>query len=140
MFASLSSGLDLGYPSGMLRPRKPIAAGVAALAAFIAATTFFASPACAHPIFLPLDREGSWLAPDKTLHFAGSFALAASWRIEGRSEGEAAAYTISLGVAKEIYDAALKPARFGRGASRKDFLVDVLGTVAGILFIRAIDR
>jgi len=124
----------------MRGPRKSIAAAGAALVAFVAATTFFVSPARARPIFLPLDREGSWLASDKTLHFAGSFAVAASWRVEGRSEGQAAAYTISLGVAKEIYDAALKPARFGRGASRKDLLVDVLGTAAGILFLRAIDR
>jgi len=97
-------------------------------------------PARAERIFLPLDREGPWLASDKTLHFAGSFAVAASLRTEGRDEGSAVGVTLGLGVAKEIYDAAFKPARYGRGASRKDLVVDVLGAAAGILFVRALDR
>ena len=99
-----------------------------------------AAPARAERLFLPLDREGSWFASDKALHFAGSFALAASLRIEGQEEGTAVGVTFSVGVAKEIYDAAFKPARHGRGASRKDLVVDLLGAAAGILFVRAVDR
>jgi uncharacterized protein YfiM (DUF2279 family) len=99
-----------------------------------------AAPARAERIFLPLDREGPWLGSDKTLHFAGSLAIAASLRIEGRDESSALGVTMGLGVAKEVYDAAFKPARYGRGASRKDLVVDLLGAAAGILFVRAIDR
>ena len=99
-----------------------------------------APSARAERLFLPLDREGSWLASDKTLHFAGSFALAASLRIQGQEEGAALGMTFGVGMAKEIYDAAFKPARCGRGASRKDLVVDLLGAAAGILFIRAVDR
>ena len=112
----------------------------AALLVLAAVTAFLAPPARATPFFLPTRQEGSWLASDKTLHVAGSFAIAASWRTEGRSERDAAAYTLSLGVVKEIYDATLKPASLGRGASRKDLVADLLGTAAGLLFIRAIDR
>lgn len=108
---------------------------------FIAATALLFPPgAHGDPLFLPLEREGSWLGSDKTLHFAASFAIAASWRVEGAPEGTAATATISIGVAKEIYDATFRPVRHGRGASRKDLVVDILGTAAGILFIRAIDR
>ena len=113
------------------------------LASLLAASLLAASPvpaAHAERLFLPLEREGSWLGSDKTLHFAGSMAIAASLRVEGRDEGSAVGVTIGLGVAKEIFDAAFKPARQGRGASRKDLVVDLLGAAAGILFIRAIDR
>jgi len=109
------------------------------LAASLAAAAL-APPARAERIFLPLDREGPWLGSDKTLHFAGSLALAASLRIEGRDEGSAIGVTFGLGVAKEVYDAAFKPARHGRGASRKDLVADLLGAVAGIFLVRAIDR
>lgn len=98
------------------------------------------SSARAERFFLPLEREGGWLDSDKTLHFATSFVVAASWRVEGEREGTVAGLTIGLGVAKEVYDATFRPSRDGRGASRKDLVVDVLGTAAGILFIRAIDR
>lgn len=109
------------------------------LAASLAAATL-ATPARAERIFLPLDREGPWLGSDKTLHFAGSLAIAASLRIEGRDEGSAVGVTLGLGLAKEVYDTAFKPARHGRGASRKDLVVDLLGAAAGIFFVRAIDR
>ncbi len=113
------------------------------LASLLAAALLAASPVPAvhaERLFLPLEREGSWLGSDKTLHFAGSLAIAASLRVEGRDEGSAVGVTIGIGVAKEIFDAAFKPARHGRGASRKDLVVDLLGAAAGILFIRAIDR
>lgn len=106
----------------------------------LAATALAPTLARAESFFLPLEQEGSWLGSDKTLHFAASFAIAASWRVEGEREETAAGLTISLGVAKEIYDATFRPAGHGRGASRKDLLVDVLGTAAGILFMRAVDR
>ena len=47
--------------------------------------------------------------------------------------------TFGVGVAKEIFDAAFKPARQGRGASRKDLVVDLLGAAAGVLFVRVLD-
>lgn len=114
--------------------------GYGLIAACCLALGAAALPARGEPLFLPLEREGSWIASDKTLHFAGSFALAASLRIQGQEEGTAVGVTFSAGMAKEIYDAMLKPARYGRGASRKDLVVDLLGAAAGILFVRAVDR
>src|SRR5512140_1317739 len=124
--------------------RPTIAPAIAALllAALAAAPLALPSPARAERLFLPREDEGPWLASDKTLHFAASFAIAVSCRVEGESEATTAGVTIGVGVAKEFYDAALRPARAGvpRGASRKDLLMDLLGTAAGILFIRAIAR
>jgi uncharacterized protein YfiM (DUF2279 family) len=111
------------------------AMAVAGLACGLAPTA-----ARAEPFFLPLDREGAWAAPDRQVHFAGSLAIAASIRVEGRSRAESVAGSFAVGVAKEIYDAALKPRRLGRGASRKDLAADLLGAVAGVLLVAAIDR
>lgn len=124
----------------MLSPPLASRLALAFIVAATLASACMAPAARAERIFLPLDREGPWLGSDKTLHFAGSFAIAASLRTEGRDEGSAVGATLGLGVAKEIYDAAFKPARHGRGASRKDLVVDLLGATAGILFVRAIDR
>jgi len=90
--------------------------------------------------FLPRYHEGPWLAPDRQLHFAGSLAIAASLRVEGRPRAESVAGSFAIGVAKEIYDAALKPSRLGRGASRKDLVADLAGALAGVLLIAAIDH
>ncbi len=122
-----------------LRPRPPraVIAGALALALGI---TLLPGPARAERFLLPLEREGSWLGSDKTLHFAGSLALAASLRIEGRDEGSAIGWTIGAGVAKELFDATFKRPSAARGASRKDFVVDLLGAAAGVLLIRAVDR
>jgi uncharacterized protein YfiM (DUF2279 family) len=114
-------------------------------AALLAATIIVAEggparPAWAGRVFLPLEREGPWLGSDKTLHLAGSLAIAASLRVEGRSERAAAGLTLGLGLAKELYDAAWKPAGRGRGASRKDLVMDLLGAAAGIMLLRAVDR
>ena len=113
-----------------------------ALALLLAAAIGVPTASRAERLFLPREMEGPWLSSDKTLHFAASFAIAVSCRVEGRSEGESAGVTIGVGVAKEFYDATIRPARPGapRGASRKDLLMDLVGTAAGILFIRAIDR
>jgi uncharacterized protein YfiM (DUF2279 family) len=122
-------------------PTRRWSAALAAAIVLLASAAALPSTARAERFLLPRDREGSWLAADKSLHFAGSFAAAASFRVEGRRERDALAFTIGLGVAKEVYDAAFKPARYGaRGASRKDLVVDILGAAAGVLFIRAIDR
>jgi uncharacterized protein YfiM (DUF2279 family) len=112
------------------------------LVAVVAVAVGLPSAASAERLFLPREDEGPWLASDKTLHFSASFAIAVSCRVEGRSEATAAGMTIGVGVAKELYDATLRPAKPGmpKGASRKDLLMDILGTAAGILFIRAIDR
>ncbi len=110
----------------------------ALLAAFAAASP--PTPARAERFFLPREREGGWLASDRPLHAAASAALAASFRVRGDREERAAALTIGIGVAKEVYDATLKPHRSGRGASRKDLVADLLGTAAGLLLFRALDR
>lgn len=100
------------------------------------------SPTAAHAerFFLPLDREGAWTAPDRQVHFAASLAIAASLRVEGQSRFESAAGAFAVGIAKEVYDAALKPRRLGRGASRKDLVADLVGAAAGVILIAAVDR
>ncbi|HSQ61080.1 MAG TPA: hypothetical protein VLT84_11755, partial [Acidobacteriota bacterium] len=65
---------------------------------------------------------------------------AVSFRVEGTREESAFRYTVGLGVAKEVFDAAFQPARERRGASRKDLVMDLLGTVAGLALVRALDR
>lgn len=99
-----------------------------------------AATAAADPFLLPLEREGAWTAPDRQVHFAGSLAIAASLRVEGRPRVQSVAGTVAIGVAKEIYDATLKPRRLGRGASRKDLGADLLGALAGVLIVAAVDR
>jgi uncharacterized protein YfiM (DUF2279 family) len=116
--------------------RAPAHLALALLATFLRAP----DAARAEPFLLPLEREGAWLGSDKTLHFAGSAALAMTARVEGRREEAAFVFAVGVGVAKELYDAALKPARHGRGASRKDLVVDLLGAAAGIVLLRALDR
>jgi uncharacterized protein YfiM (DUF2279 family) len=110
---------------------------LAALAALLLAG---ARSVAADPFFLPREREGAWTAPDRQVHFAGSLAIAASLRVEGRSRVESVSGTLLVGVAKEIYDATLKPRRLGRGASRKDLGADLLGALAGVLIVAAADR
>src|SRR5512140_556169 len=99
--------------------RPTIAPAIAALllAALAAAPLALPSPARAERLFLPREDEGPWLASDKTLHFAASFAIAVSCRVEGESEATTAGVTIGVGVAKEFYDATLRPARAGRISS-----------------------
>ncbi|HSQ58899.1 MAG TPA: hypothetical protein VLT84_00455, partial [Acidobacteriota bacterium] len=107
-------------PSRAATARRLLAAIAAAFLPALLAGAVAASDARAERLFLPLDREGAWLAPDKTLHFAASAALAVSFRVEGTREESAFRYTVGLGVAKEVFDAAFQPARERRGASRKD--------------------
>lgn len=130
-------------PSPAERRARPATVLVLAAAAFVLATAAFLiapAPAAADPFLLPREREGAWAAPDRQVHFAGSLAIAASLRVEGRSRVESVAGTVVIGVAKEIYDATLKPRRLGRGASRKDLAADLLGALAGVLILAAIDR
>jgi uncharacterized protein YfiM (DUF2279 family) len=126
------------------RRRAPLLSGRAlacALAAIAAIEVADApSRAVAERLFLPMEREGAWNAPDRQLHFGGSLAIAASLRVEGRARSEALALTLGIGAAKEIYDATLKPRRLGRGASRKDLVADLAGAAAGILLLAALDR
>ena len=91
------------------------------------------------PLFLSSADQGPWLAADKELHVAGSLAIAASLRVEGQRRGRAVALSFGVGVAKEIYDAALKPRRMGRGASWKDLVADLAGALAGVALLSAID-
>jgi len=115
---------------------------LATCASVAAATAECAAPraAAAEPFLLPLDRDGAWTAPDRQLHFGGSLAIAASLRVEGRRRSDALAMTLGVGIAKEVYDAAFKPRRLGRGASRKDLLADLAGAAAGVLLLAAFDR
>ena len=91
-------------------------------------------------LLLPAADQGSWLAADKELHFAGSLAIAASLRVEGRPRETALAMTFGVGLLKEVYDATIKPRRFRRGASWKDLVVDLAGAAAGVAVLSAIDR
>ena len=99
-----------------------------------------AGPASASPLFLSSADQGSWLAADKELHFAGSLAISASLRVEGRSRRDALATTFAVGLLKETYDVALKPKRLKRGASWKDLAADLAGALAGVALIAAIER
>ena len=83
--------------------------------------------------------QGPWLAADKELHFAGSLAIAASLRVEGQSRRASVGIAFGAGVAKELYDAALKPKRMGRGASWKDLAADLAGALAGVALVAAVD-
>jgi uncharacterized protein YfiM (DUF2279 family) len=109
----------------------------AALAALLLTALPATVPARA---LLPREEEGPWLRADREIHFAASLAMAASWRVEGRRRGTAVVLSLSAGFAKEAYDAALKPRRLGRGASRKDLVADLLGAAAGVLLLSALDR
>jgi len=81
-----------------------------------------------------------WTAADKELHFAGSFAIAASLRAAGRADGESFGATVGIGVLKELYDATLKPRRTARRFDWKDLAADILGAAAGIAIAGAFDR
>ncbi|HMI31722.1 MAG TPA: hypothetical protein VK527_08280 [Candidatus Limnocylindrales bacterium] len=96
--------------------------------------------AAADPLFLSSADQGTWLAADKELHFAGSFAIAASLRVEGQRRETALAATFSVGLLKETYDVAFKPRRMGRGASWKDLVADLAGALAGVAVLSAIDH
>jgi uncharacterized protein YfiM (DUF2279 family) len=113
-------------------PRAPVLAALC-LGALLPA-------AASAGLLLPIRSEGPWLRADRELHFAVSLAMAASWRVEGRSRGTAFCLSFGLGIAKEGYDAALKPRRLGRGMSRKDLVADLLGAAAGVLLLSALDR
>ncbi len=110
---------------------------IAAAAAFGALPT---RPVSASPLFLSPAAQGPWIAADKELHFAGSLAIAASLRVEGRSRRTALTATLGVGILKEAYDAALKPRRMGRGASWKDLVADLAGAIAGVAIAGALDR
>jgi hypothetical protein len=79
--------------------RHPAArrARVALLALAAALAALPVGPVSASPLFLSPASEGSWIAADKELHFAGSLAIAASLRVEGRSRGAALGATLSVG-------------------------------------------
>lgn len=91
------------------------------------------------PLVLSSADQGPWLAADKELHLAGSLAIAASLRVEGQRRATAVAATFGVGLAKEIYDAAIKPRRLGRGASWKDLAADLVGALAGVAIVSAMD-
>lgn len=102
---------------------------------------FLGAPgASAQRLFIPCSEEGSWTAPDRQVHVAASLAIAASLRVEGRSRVQSVAGTFTIGMMKELYDVTLKPKRLGRGASRKDLAADLLGALAGVLIVAAVDR
>ncbi len=122
------------------RPTSRASRAAFVLLASILACAAGGTRALADPLFLPASAQGSWVAADKQLHFTGSLAIAASLRITGRTQGKSLAGAVGLGVLKEVYDATLKPKRAGRGASWKDLAADILGAVAGVAVVAAIDR
>jgi VanZ family protein len=113
-----------------------------ALCTFLLLAGWGASPvhsAGADPLFLPAKAQGGWTAPDKQLHFAGSLAIASSLRVTGRNEAESLAEAAGVGILKEIYDVTLKPKRYGRGASLRDLVADLLGAAAGAYLVSALE-
>jgi uncharacterized protein YfiM (DUF2279 family) len=122
--------------------RRRVRFACAIAASLLAVVPGGSPPATAEsaPLFLTSAEQGPWIAADKELHFAGSLAIAASLRVEGRSRREALAGAFCLGVLKETYDATLKPRRLKRGASVKDLAADLAGALAGILVLGALDR
>lgn len=92
----------------------------------------------ADPLLLAKSDQGGWTAPDKQLHFAASFAIAASLSVTGWDEGESVGATVGIGLLKEAYDATFKPSK-PRGVSVRDLAADVLGAVAGVLLVSAMD-
>jgi uncharacterized protein YfiM (DUF2279 family) len=111
-------------------------AGLTLLAAALA----LAAPrgARSEPLFLPASEQGGWTAADKQLHFAASFAIAASLSVKGWGEEESVGATIGIGLLKEAYDATIKPSKT-KGVSLRDLAADVLGAVAGVMLVRAMD-
>jgi putative lipoprotein len=87
------------------------------------------------PLAAQADDTDRWLGPDKALHFgvstglaAGSYAGASLFLDQRWQRATAAAgFTLSLGAAKELYDAT------GHGdPSLRDFTWDMLGCAVGV--------
>jgi len=126
---------------GIIRRMRSETLRAAVLALALSAALGIAlGSASAEPLFLSSAEQGSWLAADKELHFAGSLAIAASLRIEGRDTTTALAAAFGAGIAKEIYDVTLKPRRLKRGASWKDLAADLAGALAAVAIVSALDR
>jgi uncharacterized protein YfiM (DUF2279 family) len=123
-----------------MRLRAGSLAGAGAGLALLAAALVLAAPrgARAEALFLPASAQGGWTAADKQLHFAASFAVAASLSVKGWSGEESVGATIGIGLLKEAYDATLKPSK-AKGVSLRDLAADVLGAVAGAMLVRAMD-
>lgn len=131
-------GMDERTTKGI--PRAGVGLALVIPFLLLAAATGLRGAAEADPLFLSAADQGSWLAADKGLHFAGSLAIAASLRVEGRARGTALAATFGVGLLKEAYDATVKPRRLRRGASWKDLVADLAGAAAGVAVLSAIDR
>jgi putative lipoprotein len=84
-----------------------------------------------------------WFGRDKAYHFAASAAIQSLahgvLRSTGRdyrtASGVAGATTLTVGVAKEVYDRA-----DGRSFSWKDLAADAAGGVTGAVVVRQVDR
>jgi len=95
-----------------------------------------AGRASADPFLLPSEKQGSWTASDKELHFASALAISASFRAADRSQAASFGIAVGVGTLKELFDGAVR----GRGASWKDLVVDIAGAAAGFLIVDALDR
>lgn len=119
-------------------PRTGAGAGAGLTLVALLLVLAFPRGARAEPLFLPASEQGGWTASDKQLHFAASFAIAASLSVKGWSEGESVGATVGIGILKEAYDATLKPSRV-KGVSLRDLAADVLGAVAGVMLVQALE-
>lgn len=87
--------------------------------------------------------EDPWFGRDKLSHFVGSAVIQGAGHALGRAAGldyreaawTAAGLTVSVGVAKEMYDRA-----DGRFFSWRDLAADGLGVGAGAVAVRQLDR
>lgn len=108
-------------------------------APLIVPLTLLASSACAGRAYAEQDP---WFGSDKALHFGissvlagGSYAASTLWlELPWQRATLAAAFTLSVGAAKELYDAT------GRGdPSLRDFTWDLLGCAVGVALAYVID-
>jgi putative lipoprotein len=87
--------------------------------------------------------EDPWFGRDKLYHFVGSAVIQGAGHALGRAAGldyreaawTAAGLTLTVGVAKELHDRA-----DGRFFSTRDLAADALGTGAGAVLARQVDR
>lgn len=87
--------------------------------------------------------EDPWLGRDKLYHFIGSAVLHGTGHAIGRGVGleyrdaawAAAGLTLTVGVAKELYDRA-----DGRFFSWRDLTADIAGSGTGALLTSRVDR
>jgi putative lipoprotein len=114
-----------------------------ALPGFAFAFALLATMAAASPA--QADDSDPWVSRDKALHFdvsagiaAAAYGVSAGWLVDARWKALALGGGVALGAgaAKELVDAT---GVFGGDPSWKDFVWDIVGTVAGLALAWGVD-